>query len=67
MNHCCMKTLEVLEHSDELLFSAAGGFQEYCVPKTRPLIAPVLASVELLVDDEDDVLRKFGGMLVPTI
>ena len=67
MNHCCMKTLEVLEHSDELLFSAAVGFQEYCVTKTRPLLPPVLASVELLVDDEDDVLRKFGGMLVPTI
>ena len=67
MNHCCMKTLEVLEHSDELLFSAAWGIQEYFVPKTRRLIAPVLASVELLADDEDDVLSKFGGTLVPTI
>ena len=37
------------------------------VPKTRPLLDPVLASVELLVDDEDDVLSKFGGTLVPTI
>ena len=60
-----MKTLEVLEHSDELLFLAAGGFQQYCVLKPRPSIAPVLASVELLVDVEDEVLSKFGGILVP--
>ena len=59
--------LEVLEHSDELLFLTAVGFQEYCVLKPRPSIAPVLASVELLLDDEDEVLSKFGGTLVPKI
>ena len=70
MNHYYMKTLEVLEHSDELLFSAtgaAGGFQEYFVTKPRPSLPPVLAFVELLVDAEVDVLSKFGGILVPTI
>ncbi len=70
MNHCNMKTFKVLGHSDVLLFSAAGaagGFQEYFVPKTRPLLPPVLAFVELLVDAEVDVLSKFGGILVPTI
>jgi hypothetical protein len=54
-----MKTLKVLEHSDVLLFSA--------FPKLRPSLGPVVVFEEPFDDDEDDVLVKFGGILVPKI
>jgi hypothetical protein len=50
-----MKTIEVLEFSDELLIAAAGGgSQLYLVPKPRPC--------EELCDDEDVVLGISGGI-----
>jgi len=54
-----MKTIVVLEFSDELLIAAAGGgSQLYPVPKPRPC--------EELCDDEDVVLGISGGIrLVP--
>ena len=58
-----MKTIEVLEFSDELLFAAAGGSQLYPVTKPRPCVAPVL-DFEELCDDEDVVLGISGGILL---
>ena len=58
-----MKTIEVLEFSDELLFAAAGGSQLYPVTKPRPRVAPVL-DFEELCDDEDVVLDISGGILL---
>ena len=59
-----MKTIEVLEFSDELLFAAAGGgSQEDPVIKPRPCVAPVL-NFEELCDDEDVVLGISGGILL---
>ena len=55
-----MKTIEVLEFSDELLFAAAGGSH---VTKPRPCVAPVL-DFEELCDDEDVVLDISGGILL---
>ena len=58
-----MKTIEVLEFSDELLIAAAGGgSQLYPVPKPRPCVVPVL-DFEELCDDEDVVLGISGGIL----
>ena len=59
-----MKTIEVLEFSDELLFAAAGGgSQEDPVTKPCPCVAPVLHFEELF-DDEDVVLGISGGILL---
>ena len=60
-----MKTIEVLEFSDELLFAAAGGgsHQLYLVTKPRPCVVPVL-DFEELCDDEDVVLGISGGILL---
>ena len=58
-----MKTIELLEFSNELLFAAAGGgSQEDPVTKPRPC-APVLEFEELF-DDEDVVLGISGGILL---
>ena len=58
-----MKTIEVLEFSNELLFAAAGGGSQEDPVTTRPCVAPVL-DFEELCDDEDVVLGISGGILL---